>query len=272
MNQNQNIDASVPPLAAMPAELPLPSINPMALIRDAVGRGAGIDVLEKLMTLQERYEKNEARKAFDAALADAKAELPIIEKNRQVGFDSKKVGAGRTSFRHADLAEIVRVVSPILAKHGLSHRWRCSSEPNEPVVVTCVVSHRDGYFIENTLRAGRDDSGSKNPIQAMGSTITYLSRYTLMAALGLAAAEDDDGGPQLDATPITEVQVTQLKAELKRVGLKEERFLKKFEIKQLADLPVGLLEEAFAAIVTYAVEKANREADGTPDQTQGRAG
>ena len=54
--------------------------------------------------------------------------------------------------------------------------------------MTCVLSHRDGHFEETTLTAGRDDSGKKNAIQQVGSTITYLQRYTLKAALGLAAA------------------------------------------------------------------------------------
>ena len=38
-----------------------------------------------------------------------------------------------------------------------------------------------------------DNSGSKNSIQAIGSTTTYLQRYTLFSILGLAAGEDDDG-------------------------------------------------------------------------------
>ena len=49
--------------------------------------------------------------------------------------------------------------------------------------MTCVVSHRLGHSEENTLTAGRDESGNKNNIQAVGSTITYLQRYTLKAAL-----------------------------------------------------------------------------------------
>jgi hypothetical protein len=79
-------------------------------------------------------------------------------------------------------------VTPILGKYGLSYRYRVSSNVNEPIVVTCVVSHKDGHFEETTLLAGRDDSGNKNSIQQVGSTLTYLQRMTLKAALGLAAA------------------------------------------------------------------------------------
>lgn len=61
------------------------------------------------------------------------------------------------------------------------------------MTITCVISHRDSHGEENSLSAGADHSGEKNAIQAIGSTPTYLQRITLKVALGLAAAEDDDG-------------------------------------------------------------------------------
>lgn len=164
--------------------------TPMAMLQYALANGAGMDVIEKFMGLCERWRANEARAAFDEAMAAAKAEIPVIAKNREVDFTSAK---GRTHYKHEDLAEIARTVTPILGRHGLSYRFRTTSNINEPVVVTCIVSHREGHFEENTLCAGRDDSGNKNSIQAVGSTLTYLQRMTLKAALGLAAAEDDDG-------------------------------------------------------------------------------
>jgi hypothetical protein len=138
----------------------------------------------------ERMEKRNAKIAFDLAMANAKSEIPTISKNRTVDFTSAK---GRTHYQHEDLGEIARTVDPILSKYGLSYRWRTSAEPNEPVRVTCIVSHREGHFEENSLPAPRDESGNKNNIQAIGSTVTYLQRYTLKAALGLAVSHDDDG-------------------------------------------------------------------------------
>lgn len=166
------------------------AMTPMQMLNTALERGAGMEVLEKLMTLQERWEANQARKAFDEAMAAAKAEIPPIFKNRTVDFTSQK---GRTHYKHEDLAEIARTVNPILGKHGLSYRFRTSAEVNQPVSVTCVVSHRLGYYEENTLHGPRDESGNKNSLQAIGSTLSYLQRMTLKAALGLAATEDDDG-------------------------------------------------------------------------------
>lgn len=226
---------------------PLSVMTPMAMLEKAVTNNASLEVVEKLMTLQERWEANEGRKAFDNAMADAKAEIPVIMKNRVVDFTSQK---GRTHYRHEDLAEIARTVSPILAKHGLSYRYRTTSNLNEPVTVTCIVSHRDGHFEENTLSAGRDDSGNKNSIQAVGSTLTYLQRMTLKAALGLAASDDDDGAVS-DGKPetISQDQVGELQALIESKSADKARFLKYYKIERLGDLPASRFKDAMALLV-----------------------
>lgn len=182
------------------------AVTPMQMIDRALATGASPDTLERLLALQERWEASQARKAFDEAMASAKAEIPTIRKNRGVDFTSQK---GRTNYKYEDLAEVARTVNPILSKYGLSYRFRTTSAAGEPISVTCVVSHRLGYSEENTLTASRDESGNKNSIQAIGSTLTYLQRMTLKAALGLAAAEDDDArraDNTVDDGPITEGQ------------------------------------------------------------------
>jgi hypothetical protein len=219
--------------------------TPMEMLDRAIASGAGMDVLEKLMALQERWEKNQARKAFDAAMADAKAEIPTITKNRTVDFTSQK---GRTNYRHEDLAEIARTVDPIFAKHGLSYRFRTTSVPNEPVTVTCVVSHRDGYSEENTLSAGRDDSGNKNSIQAVGSTITYLQRYTLKAALGLAASNDDDGKTAEPAELIDQQQLEWLQTCIVEAGADIGRFCKHLGVEKLDQVTKAQYPRAIDAL------------------------
>lgn len=223
-------------VSVIPQADQLPAIvTPMAMLAKAVEGGADIDVLEKLMGLSERWEANQARKAFDNAMSTAKAEIPVIIKNRVVDFTSQK---GRTHYRHEDLAEIARTVSPILAKHGLSYRYRTTSNPNEPVTVTCIVSHRDGHFEENTLSAGRDDSGNKNSIQAVGSTLTYLQRMTLKAALGLAASDDDDGADADKVTGffISQDQLNQLVKLADEVNADKIKFCKYLRVDSLSQI------------------------------------
>ncbi|MCU1464065.1 MAG: hypothetical protein JWO37_4140 [Acidimicrobiales bacterium] len=228
---------------ATKAEYLSPSImTPMDMLDKAIQQNADIAVLEKLMGLQERWQANQARKAFDEAMASAKAEIPNISKNRTVDFTSQK---GRTNYRYEDLGEVAKTVSPILAKYGLSYRFRTASPVNEPVTVTCIVSHREGHFEENTLCAGRDDSGNKNSIQAIGSTLTYLQRMTLKAALGLAATIDDDGA-NADGKPevITIDQVGELVEMIESKGADKARFLKYYKVEKLADLPAAKFDSA----------------------------
>lgn len=170
-------------------------INPMAMVQQAVSNGASIEVLSKLMDLQERWEANQGRKAFDAAIALAKGEIPPIFRDRSVNFN-------QTSYTHESLGQIASVVDPILNRHGISYRYKASQE-NGRVTVTCVLSHVDGYSEETTLSAGADDSGKKNSIQAIGSTTTYLQRYTLKLALGLATTDRDDDGAASEDQPVS---------------------------------------------------------------------
>jgi ERF superfamily len=220
-------------------------VTPMDMLNRAVQSGADIDMIEKLLNLQERWEASNARKAFDNAMAAAKAEIPTITKNRVVDFTSAK---GRTNYRYEDLGEIAKIVDPILAKHGLFYRYRTTSNVNEPVTVTCIVSHRDGHFEENTLCAGRDESGNKNSIQAIGSTSTYLQRMTLKAALGLAVSNDDDAKAAGAADAITLEQVEQLVTLCDEVSADKEAFCRYFKVDSFADIPVKDFPRAVAAL------------------------
>ena len=174
-------------------------IVPMDLLNRAVASGVSPEVWEKLMGLHERWEANQARKAFDHALAAAKGEFGEIKKSKQVNFVTKM---GRTNYSYEDLKDIERAVAPALSKYGLYYRWNTAVLPDKEIIVTCIVCHRDGHSIENSLPGAPDNSGNKNSAQATGSVCTYLQRYTLKAALGLAAEEEDDDGQGARSRPV----------------------------------------------------------------------
>jgi hypothetical protein len=134
---------------------PLPVVSETAVVLAMIERvmtdpNVSMERANQAFDFYQKVQADQARKAFDAAMADAKAEIPPITKNRRVGFDSKKAGASRTDYKHEDMAEIARTVDPILSKHGLSYRFRTTSNPNEPIHVTCIVSHRLGYSATRT--------------------------------------------------------------------------------------------------------------------------
>lgn len=226
-------------------------------VQYAIDRGAGLDMVEKLMDLQHRRDTELAAKAFNAAMAAAKAEIPVIVKNRLVDYPSDN-GRQRTTYRHEDLGEIARTIDPILAKHGLSYRFRTTSEINQPIMVSCIVAHRDGHSETNTLTAGRDDSGKKNAIQQMGSTITYLQRYTLKAALGLASAVDDDGRGAGEPDQISDEDAEKIQALVVETKADIGAFLRTFKVESIADLPANEVGRALDMLET----KKRRQAAG----------
>ena len=73
--------------------------SPAEMIKLAVSGGADLDKLEKLLTLQERWDKNEAKKAYHKAMAEFKANPPKINKDRKVTY-------GNTKYNHASLANV----------------------------------------------------------------------------------------------------------------------------------------------------------------------
>lgn len=224
-------------------------LTPMELLDRALSRGDDIAILEKLMDLQERHEKNRARKAFDAAVADAKARIPVIVKNRE-GHNNKK---------YADLGAFAAAVNPVLANFGLSYRYR--SEQEGPAIrVTCVLSHRDGHAEETTLSGAADATGNKNGIQAIASTLTYLQRYTLKLALGLADAEGDDDGQAAGAGAlISDEQLLELQTLVATTGTDTAKFCKYMRVPSLADIPATHFSNAVAALKKKAKPEPQKE-------------
>lgn len=162
------------------------------MIDYAMQQNADIEKLERLFALKVAYEKDEARKAYVAAMVKFKENPPEIFKNKHVSFPTSK---GKTEYDHATIGDVTTITGAALSACGLSHRWNMTQGDGGRITVTCLLTHALGHTESVTLAASPDDSGGKNSIQALASTVTYLQRYTLLAAAGLATKDqpDDDG-------------------------------------------------------------------------------
>jgi hypothetical protein len=239
---------------------PLPVIhnqNPVSIVDRAIERGLTGADLKEIMDLHERWEAGQARKAFDIAMANAQAEIPTIVKNRLVNFEGRN-GSRSTNYRHEDLAEIVETIRPILHKHGLAHRFKTSQNlETGMVVVTCIVTGH-GHREETPLAAKPDsNSSSMNDLQRLGSVTTYLQRYTLKAALGLAASNDDDGrGGNAKAADVASpapgtisiAQAEQIRALLDKRGLSHRAYLQFIRLPRIEDIGIEHFNKAVRAI------------------------
>lgn len=245
-----------PPTAPRPrAALPVAQ-SPMDMLGAAMIRpDFNPATLEKLMDLADRWERDRTRRAYVSAKAAAKASIGVIQKTKQVKYDSKDKDKPKTAFDYAGLDDMYREVVPALAKHGLSHSYKSRQEGNR-VIVTCVLSHEDGYSEDVAeLGAGEDQSGGKNAIQAIASTVTYLQRMTLALSLGLAAGKDDDG--KASSSPvafITADQHAKISSLMAETGTETDdpRFLgyldEKFAVKELMELNLKQADSIIAML------------------------
>ena len=195
---------------------PIPTVPTTAdsLLTLAIQKGASIEQMTQLFDLKLKVDANEARKSFVKAMSGFRSEVKTIGKN----------GKGHNNARYATLDNVTEAVNPILANHGLSFCW--SIDQSSGITVHCDVTHTEGHSQRTTLSAAPDTSGSKNAVQAIGSTVTYLQRYTLNAALGLATgAVDDDGRGAGDYPRITADQAAEIKGLLEYTGSDVKKFL-----------------------------------------------
>ena len=165
--------------------------TPNDLIAYALERDTDVDKLERLMRLKMEWDAVEAEKAFNDAMARCKAELPIIPKDKRVHYPAK---GGKVDYRHATLGCELAVVAPIMAKHGLSHKWSVLEQSTDGMRVGVTVRHVAGHSESEDIWGPIDTSPGKNGLQMIASTKSYLSRYVFEGIMGLAAAEDDDDG------------------------------------------------------------------------------
>lgn len=218
------------------ADLAPAPAQPMTMLERALASNQPIEVLSRLMDLEDRNEQRHARRAFDTAIAAAKSEMPTVVKNRK----------GHNDKRYADFAAIAKAVDPIITAHGLSYRFRISQA--DKITVTCVLSHEAGHAEETTLSGPADTSGAKNAIQSIGSTLSYLQRYSLVAALGLAIAEDDDGEGAGNGGTITNEQADELRILADEVKADLGKFAAYMKVPSIHAIPAKDFDRAKAAL------------------------
>jgi len=190
---------------------PLARLHPM--VAAALAASPDVETIRDLVELQRDWQQDEARREATAAMVRLKASLPsVLRRDRTVSFPG-------VHYTHTSLAELVGVVTPILAEHGFSLAWTPATE-DRLVTVTARLTHRSGHEQVCTLSAPPDVSGKKSPAQGVASTVTLLSRYTAMSLLGLATADmmEPTGEPAVDPDAVDPARNRRAVAAIRRAG------------------------------------------------------
>ena len=162
-----------------------------------------VELQTRQETLRQSYERfewekldREAKVAFAQAFEQFKADAPKILKTKHVHFENSK--GGSTDYWHVELDKACDLLIPALLKVGITHQWPSEDLPDGRVRVTCVLRHRLGHEYKGASLAGPvDQSGGKNPIQGVGSSTSYLERYTFLATCGIVPTGVDNDGNAL---------------------------------------------------------------------------
>ena len=160
----------------------------LMLIIDRAAKDPAFDVakLDHLLQVKERWDAAEAKKAYVTAVAQFKTESVVVKKDKK---------NAQYNSMYTSIGNLVNVLSAALSKYGLSARW--DLDQSNGIKVTCILTHVQGHSESTSMSGPADNSGAKNPLQQIKSTVTYLRIATLEAITGTASKEgalDDDGG------------------------------------------------------------------------------
>ena len=224
--------------------------SPMEMMKIAMAGGADLGQLEKMLTLQEKWDANEARKAYHLAMAEFKKNPPKIDKD-------KKVSYGKTRYNHASLGNVTEKINIGLGEHGLSSSWK-ENQSNDIITVACSITHKMGHSESTSLSSPPDNSGGKNSIQAIGSAISYLQRYTLLSLTGLATCDQDDDAQSTANRPVTYLddkqkgQVLDMIAEIITIDPQrdEKSFINYMKVTSVDLIPANRFNQAMSCLKT----------------------
>lgn len=226
--------------------------TPMTIIAAAIESKMPPEALEKLMGLQERWEANEARKAYSEAIVSFQTEMPIIYKETK-GAKSN----------YATYDTIMRIAGPILKKWGLAISFSQKEDENL-LTVMCQIRHKAGhcedFFFSVPKEAPpttKDGRAIINKAQMQGSANAYAKRYCLTNALNIVTSDDDDDAKALDAPVqlVTNEQAAELETLREQADADLEKVFTHYGIDSFDTAPAKLYNRIKAGLMKAVARK-----------------
>lgn len=177
-----------------------PALTPEVLIAKAIQAGVSADTMERLLAMRTKLREEQAKEAFDRALADFQSECPQVKKTKQV-FNKD----GRTvRYRYAPLEHIIDQVKGALTKHGFSYTLDAIVEPGW-VEAICVATHSQGHSKPSSFKVPVEKDAFMNEQQKFASALTFCKRYAFCNAFGILTCDEDDDS--ISASPQPDKQI-----------------------------------------------------------------
>lgn len=231
----------------------------LAVIANAAANPA-VDVakMKELLEMQRSIERGHQEREFNEALLAAQDEMPPVTKDKK-----------GDRYRYASLEKVSKEIDNIARKYGFSQSFGTADSPLAGHYrVVCDLSHRGGvtrrYFLD--LQAdvgGSQGKANKNPVQAVGSTVSYGRRYIKVMMFDVViVGEDTDArrSSRHDAIEVGDEDVTEIASaeDLEKVrkaiefcGVPLAKVLAVYRIERLEDMPAAMVAKALTDCKNY---------------------
>ena len=256
------------PAEQVAAPLPAQPVSEAGTLLNIIERAAfdpnvSAEKITSLVNLSRSVKADEAKAAYTKAMLKLKLALPIIERNGTIKIykkNAEQIDANLIqSTPYARWEDIDTAITPILNSHGFALTFRTGTMEDGRVTVTAILSHEAGHSEESVMALPLDTSGSKNNVQAAGSSTSYGKRYTASALLNLRTkGEDDDGTEGGNPGKLTQDQLTTIRNLIDRFDADIEKFCEYMGVPSLADILVTDYEKAIRALNMKATQQGKK--------------
>ena len=221
-------------------------LRPMQeIISEALAKGQSLETLERLMGIKERFEANEARKAFASSFAIVQSKITAVIKTKN---------NPQTHSKYADLGDILVSAKPIYTQEGFSVIFYEGDTAAQNAVriyadVLHNAGHKETYHLDIPLDGvGIQGNPNMTKIHGKSSSVSYGRRY-LMCMIWNIPTQDEDGNTMKQPVElIGDKELNFIRDNLIDLNMPEAGFVKYMKLEKLEDMPKSSYQKAVTAI------------------------
>jgi len=166
---------------------PLAIENFESVLRYAIEKGVS---LQDIVAVRRELKAEADKAAFDAAMAQFQAEMPVVYKTKPVMSGVDKL------YSYAAFEDVIAVAKPYMQKHGFSFTLDTDVESKDGwVIAKCRVVHSAGHSETSSVKlpigAG---TRAMSTTQIFAAALSFASRRAFCAAFGIVCAGEDAEG------------------------------------------------------------------------------
>ncbi len=233
---------------AMPVVQDVPVTN---ILEYAIEKKLEPEQIEKFWEIQQKIDKENARRAYTVSMVKAQANIKKVTKNKR---------NDQTNSNYADLTAVCEMATPIHTAEGIALSFYEGESKKDGVARTCVDIIHDGGHIESKFidldidNKGPKGTVNKTSIHGKGSSFSYARRYFTCMIFNIPTGDDNDGNSASGkpVETITEEQLSILTDLINNQKAPETQWLEWAKVESLETMPVNKFNKLKSALEAAA--------------------